>query len=111
MLASRPHRAVSAATVALLVTDHADKVRANSVRRDLVEPVAGEHRVEHTMQVISPNSTAITSASPAVPGPMKANPTSQPARSVPGDGMTLSRPNRATSRRDSRACLALIKIN
>jgi hypothetical protein len=73
MLASRPHRAVSAATVALLVTDHADKVRANSVRRDLVEPVAGEHRVEHTMQVISPNSTAITSASRAVPGPMKAN--------------------------------------
>jgi hypothetical protein len=28
MLASRPHRAVRAAMVALLVTDHADRVRA-----------------------------------------------------------------------------------
>ncbi|MDT7751048.1 MAG: hypothetical protein QOD96_4710, partial [Pseudonocardiales bacterium] len=28
MLASRPHRAVRAAMVALLLTDHADRVRA-----------------------------------------------------------------------------------
>jgi len=50
------------------------------------------------MQVISPSSIAMTSTSPAGPGPTKASPTGQHARSVPAVSMTLCRPNRATSR-------------
>ena len=46
-LASRPHRAVRAAMVTLLVTDHADRVRATRSVVGLLEPVGGEHRVEH----------------------------------------------------------------
>jgi len=38
-LASRPHRAIKAATVALLVIDHADRVRATRLL-DLVKPVS-----------------------------------------------------------------------
>ena len=47
MPASSPHRAVMAAMVALLVTDHADRGAGDSVRLGLVEPGGGEHRVEH----------------------------------------------------------------
>lgn len=42
-VASRPHRAVSVAMAALLLTAHADRVRADLVRRGVVEPVGGQH--------------------------------------------------------------------
>lgn len=47
-LASRPHRAVSAAMVMLLLTDQADRA-GDPVRGGLVEPVGGEHRGEPLM--------------------------------------------------------------
>jgi hypothetical protein len=45
--ASTPHKAVSAATVRLLVTDQADRVRATRSFCGLLEPVGGEYRIEH----------------------------------------------------------------
>jgi hypothetical protein len=47
------------------------------------------------MQVISPNSTAMTSRSPAMPGRMKAGPSGRHVRSAPAVSMIRRRPNRA----------------
>ena len=71
MLAKNPQRAVKSAMVALLVIDHADRVRAT---RSV--PVCSSRQVANTglntpIQVIKPSSTPMTRMSPA-DGPARA---------------------------------------
>src|SRR5262249_47956579 len=72
-----PQAAVSTAVAALVVTDQADSVRATrsaAVRRRRKVAQTGLNTAQ---QRISPDSTAITSSSPPVPGPTNAKPTGQ----------------------------------
>ena len=65
MLASRLHTAVRAAMVALLVTDHADRVRATRSVAVWWSREVANTGLNTPMQVTRPNWTVMTSTIPA----------------------------------------------
>jgi hypothetical protein len=81
--ASKPHSAVKAATVALLVTVRADSTRAIRSSGGLLESVGGEQRVEDANADQQPELHRYHQTSPASPGTTNASQITQQARKVP----------------------------
>jgi hypothetical protein len=77
-----------AAIVILLVTDHADSVRATPSVGTWSSRYAPSTGLNTPMQAISPSSTTMTSTSPLTPGWTNASPTGQQARSTPATRRT-----------------------
>ncbi|GDY49563.1 hypothetical protein SVIO_001860 [Streptomyces violaceusniger] len=83
--ASRPHRAVTAAMAALLLTDHAVRVRATRPGSVWSSREGASRELYRAQQVTRSSWTAMTRTIPGTRGWTNASPTGQPARSVPAN--------------------------
>jgi hypothetical protein len=100
--ASTPHAAVIAAIAALVLIDHAVRVRATRSGAVCWSRLVASSGLKTPMQVTRPSWTAMTSSIPGTPGRTNASPTGQHARSTPETRSTLCAPNRAASGRARR---------